>query len=269
MPRSRANKHDSTTALKDPRSLVGVVGGIGPEAGLDVVRRIYRMDAGVEETNRIGVLLHSVPALIADRNEFLLGRSSVNPADGILEAIEGLANCGAKVVGIACNAAHSNPIFSVLEQGVCTRIGGDLRLISMVDSVVDYLLVRSPSQTVAVLSVLGTYEEGVYERSLKAAGVRTVRIDRETAEMADALVWNRTYGVKYFPTLIPQTLEQYRTVLDQVEAAGAQVVVLACTELSLISEASGNLNRTLSIVDANQVFAAALYEAANPDSLVP
>ena len=94
--------------------MIGIVGGMGPLAGLDVFKKITEETPVTSDQEHAPVLLFSVPAQIPDRTEFLLGREKTNPAIAISEIILTLEKAGARVVGIPCNTAHSPRIFDVI-----------------------------------------------------------------------------------------------------------------------------------------------------------
>ena len=96
--------------------MIGIVGGVGPLAGLDVFKKIIEETVVQKDQEHLPVLLMSYPHLIVDRTEYLLGKVDTNPAYALANIIKQLAENGAKVVAIPCNTAHAEPIFLVVEE---------------------------------------------------------------------------------------------------------------------------------------------------------
>ena len=54
--------------------MIGIVGGVGPLAGLDVFKKIIEETVVQKDQEHLPVLLMSYPHLIVDRTEYLLGK---------------------------------------------------------------------------------------------------------------------------------------------------------------------------------------------------
>ena len=67
----------------EQKPLAGIIGGVGPYAGLDFVRDIFNNTIALSDQEHIGVLLVSCPAIIPDRTKYLLDEETVNPALGL------------------------------------------------------------------------------------------------------------------------------------------------------------------------------------------
>ncbi|MCA9956391.1 MAG: aspartate/glutamate racemase family protein, partial [Anaerolineales bacterium] len=91
---------------------IGVVGGVGPFAGIDLLGKIAAQTAVNLDQDHLTVLNWSQPAKIVDRTEYLLGQVDENPATALAAQVQQLAKMGAGVVGIPCNTAHAPRIFN-------------------------------------------------------------------------------------------------------------------------------------------------------------
>ena len=69
-------------AQQEPR-VIGVVGGLGPFAGVDLVRKIIKWTRASQDQDHLPVMLHSFPGWVPDRSTFLLGKASKNPGEVI------------------------------------------------------------------------------------------------------------------------------------------------------------------------------------------
>ena len=154
--------------------MIGVIGGAGPFAGLDLLKKILAQTAAQTDQDHLAVVTVSQPATIPDRTAFLFGETEVNPAWPILEQLRQLEKLGAIVAGIPCNTAHAPPIMDVITRGL-EASGSPLRLLHMI-SEVGYLLQRYyPSvKNVGLLSTIGTAYSRVYPLTLEPLGFQVI-----------------------------------------------------------------------------------------------
>ena len=89
------------------RQCIGVVGGLGPYAGLDLVRKIFDRTRADHDQDHLPVMLYSFPGDIPVRPEFLLGLTRENPGEAIGDIMARMAEAGATIIGMPCNTAHS------------------------------------------------------------------------------------------------------------------------------------------------------------------
>src|SRR5512139_4045747 len=114
--------------------VIGIVGGIGPYAGLDLNRKIFEQTAAVRDQDHLSVLMLSWPRDIPDRSAFLLGESVEDPAIGIVKCLRVLEQAGATVAAIACNTAHSPRIINAVHDAL--RAGGHhIEVVNMIREV--------------------------------------------------------------------------------------------------------------------------------------
>src|SRR5262245_32990820 len=90
---------------------IGIVGGVGPYAGLDLVKKIFDNTEAQRDQEHLDVLLINSPRLIDDRTNYILAvrdgkvatdpaLDPANPGCGIVACIRKLAAAGAEVVGV-------------------------------------------------------------------------------------------------------------------------------------------------------------------------
>ncbi len=242
---------------------IGVVGGVGPQAGFDLCQKIAASTRAVRDQDHLPVALLSLPATIPDRTPFLLGHTAANPGPALADVAEALVHGGAEVVGIPCNTAHAPTIFEHVE----ARVGGRCTLVHMVDEVAEHLTRHHASvRRVGVLSTTGTRATGLYEGGLARLGVEVVQVPGAVQrEHVQPAIYDPTYGIKR-GTVDPRAVAGLRHGLRALLGAGAEVVVLACTEIPLaLPEAEF---RGVPLLDATRILARALVRESAPDRLL-
>ena len=86
--------------------MIGVIGGMGPYAGIDLVKNIFDMTKASSDQEHVPLSMISLPNLIEDRTAFLLGKSQNNPGIILSEIAMKLIEQGATAIGMPCNTAH-------------------------------------------------------------------------------------------------------------------------------------------------------------------
>lgn len=241
--------------------MIGIIGGVGPLAGLDIYRKIIEETQAVRDQEHISVLLYSLPDRIGDRTAFLLDRTRENPGGAMAKIARQLEKAGATVAAIPCNTAHAEPIFSVVEQEMK---GSSLKLLHIVDETIGYIQVAHPNKRVTVLSTTGTRQEGIYSRRFAQKGVEVLE-PKEQEKVHDA-IYNPEYGIKAQSIPVTATaISALESVLDELQERGAEVVVLGCTELPLALPQE--TYKGMHLIDPNRILARALIREIAPEKL--
>ena len=253
------NHHHKTNRV------IGIAGGMGPRAGVDLHGKVIDLTPAESDQDHLPVIHVSFSSLVGDRTGFLQDPSLPNPADGIFEVVRTLAAMGAEVIGIPCNTAHGDPIFSALMDKIRDS-GLRVRLLHLIEEVVAYLeQYHADIGTVGVLATNGTYQAKIYETPLRRAGFEVMLPDWEIQEnKVQAAIYNPNYGIKARSSPIS---EHARTSLVEavrhLHLKGAALVLLACTELPLaLPERSLH---GIPLIDTTGVLARALVREACGD----
>ncbi len=250
--------------------ILGIVGGIGPYAGLDLTRKVLDQTRASTDQDHLDLVVLSWPREVPDRSAFLLGRSTADPVPGLIRCVLALESLGAAVVGIACNTAHSPRLFdrliSMLRSG-----GSSIVVINMIEEVARFIRVHHPNvRRVGVLATDGTVDTNAYGEVLGRDGLSAVYPDPLIQRnRVHAAIYDQNYGIKAFSANVTgrartDVLEAARHLVIDKEA---EALVLGCTELPLaISE------RTLHdrpVIDSSVVLARALVAGVEPERLRP
>lgn len=247
--------------------MIGIIGGIGPAAGADLVQKVIEGDDGKLDDARAPVILYSDANAIPSRNDYLLGRSNHNPADDIVRVIEKLLPLDVNLIAIACNAAHSEPIFSeIIRQTNEKKL--PVQILHLIELFADKILNELPYRHIGVMSVAGTYHAGAYTIPFNNRRIEILKLPEDYVNLMHEVIWSKGYGVKAFsnPTQ-PEALEKAHLIMDHYVDHGADAIVLGCTEYPLLLNES--LYRDIPILDANRYFAAIIIEEYEKIKTVP
>lgn len=238
---------------------VGVVGGVGPAATVDFMQKLVQSTPAERDQDHLKVLVEQNPQ-IPDRTENLL-RDGPDPTIALYATCRRLEEGEADIIAIPCNTAHAfveriQPWLSV-------------PIVNMLSVTVDWLRARFPTlHEVGLLATSGTIASGVYEKALAARGLR----QRIPDEAGQARVMNAIYGPRGVKAgyTAGECVADVRAALESLVRAGAQVVVLGCTELPLLLQegACEVAGREVWLADPTAILARRCVEYARSAALV-
>ncbi len=248
--------------------VIGIVGGVGPYAGLDLQRKLLEQTVAARDQDHLPVIAVSWPGRIPDRTEYLLGRVTQNPAGALLEQLRLLAGAGAGIAAIPCNTAHAPAIFDIIRAGVA-GFAPPLRLLHMIDETAAHLRIHHPTlTTVGVLSATGTWRARLYPAALESLGYRAVVPDEAMQEgLVHPAIYDPGYGIKATGAVTARARADLTQAIAALREQGAEAILLGCTELPLAF--LGRAYEGIPLIDSTLVLARALIRAADPQRLKP
>lgn len=197
------------------KKAIGIIGGMGPEATLDLFGKLIRhTDASCDaEHIRVYIDCHTG---IPDRTRAIL-EGGESPVPYIVESAKKLAAMGAEFLLLPCNTSH----YYYDEIAALSPVP----VVHMIRTAAEALR-DSGVARVGVLATDGTLRSGVYQKELAACGIEAVCPDGEDQAAVMRLIYD---GIKAnVPTFDTTAVEQ---TLRHLREAGAERLVLGCTEL--------------------------------------
>ena len=243
--------------------VIGIVGGMGPEAGLALFNKILLHTDARTDQEHLSVMLMSFPKHIADRTLFLEGRVSANPAYSVARVLEKLQNAGSKVAAIACNTCHAPAIYNTILEEL-DRIHCSIKLVNMPFETCRYIQEHHAQvHRVGVMGTNGTYKAGIYEHLLKACGYEVVVPDFGFQnEVIHRMIYDPEFGIK---ANLNSITRETKLLMDKALAffkqKKASAIILGCTELSLVT-ANDEVSTDMIVVDSIDALALALIREA-------
>ena len=249
------------------QGIIGIVGGMGPSAGIDLSGKIIAQTLAGSDQKHLAQLLFSFPSKISDRTRYILGQESVNPGIAIAGVLEKLEASGATVACLACNSAHATVIFDeVLSQ--LNNKGLKIKLLHMVREVGVFIRQHYPQvKRVGVLGTTGTYVSGLYE-ILEEFGLDVRNVSEKEQAKLHSSIYSPSFGIKSSPDQITtKAKELLYEACQALKDKGTELLVFGCTEFPLVHRQPDF--EGLPVVDSNLVLARALIRAVAPEKLKP
>lgn len=236
---SEAMREAGVLAGASARERLGILGGLGPAATARLVARVTDFTDVACDQDHLEVTLLSRPQ-IPDRTNYLLGkpgaRSFIEPMQQVARELE---QAGCTVLATPCNTAHARlgQIASVLTSARFVHMPNETALLAK----------RLGCSRVGVLATDGTVAAGVYAAALERAGASALVPATDDQRTIMDIIYNQVKAGK------PADLAALSRVCEHMADAGADGLVLGCTELSLAG--MGVRAAGVPVVDALDVLA--------------
>lgn len=220
--------------------VVGILGGMGPQATVELMRQIVRSTPAEVEHDHVRILVDSNPH-VPGRTAALTG-AGPSPGPELARMARGLVGAGADVLAMPCNTAHA--FADEIEAAV------DVPLLHMIDLAVEAAAASAPGiDRIGLLATRGTRRTRLYHDRFEAMGFATIEPDEDGQSVLDELIVKvKTHD----PSALDRDALQ-RLLVDLVER-GADVVVAGCTEVPLLLPDTPAAR----VVDPSQVLAEAV-----------
>lgn len=196
--------------------IVGVLGGMGPDATADFMSRVIRATPAEKDQDHLRMLVDNNPH-VPNRQEALL-RGGEDPGPTLAAMARGLEAAGADFLVMPCNTAHA--FAHAITEAV------DIPLVSIIDATVDAC---GDAGMIGVLATDGCIGSGVFQEALADRG--RVAVLPDDVEM-DALM--RLIGRIKAGDTDPDVVAGMRAIAEALAVRGAEVIVAGCTEIPLV-----------------------------------
>jgi aspartate racemase len=229
------------------RPIVGILGGMGPEATVLLMSRIIALTPAEDDADHVPLLVDHNPQ-VPSRIKALVEGGGEDPGPVLANMARRLAGAGATALAMPCNTAHAH--VPVITAAV------DLPFINMIERTAAHLAGMDLSnRRVGILASTAVQKLGLYDHALDDHGLAAV-FPRSQADLLVAIRQLKRDARH------PQARETQMRVAEELLADNVDVLLIACTEFSLIADAMPAGAR---VVDALDVLAAAISAFSSQD----
>ncbi len=231
-----------------PGRIVGILGGMGPAATVDLFARIVNATPAQADQEHLHILIENNPA-VPDRTAAILA-GGPDPLPLLQAGVRKLEAQGAALIAMPCNTAHV--YLPQLQPAVSCQmldmIGETARAIRAS---------HGATVTVGILATSGTLACGLYQQALTATGLDF----RVPDQASQARLMQAIYGPVGIKTAgpTPEARSMVQQICQDLVDRGADMLLLGCTELPLVLQ-QGDVPWPL--VASNQVLAEAVVREA-------
>jgi aspartate racemase len=211
---------------------------MGPDATVDFMSRLIRLVDAKEDSDHIRCIVDNNPK-VPSRISALFEGGKEDPAPCLADMARRLEAWGADFLVMPCNTAHY--YYGQIREAV------GIPVLNMIELAAKAVRENFPHlRKVGILATSATVKVGLYEKAFDALGIETLYPDAPEQAGLLALIKSIKAG-QIGKAQRAALLATGRHVLGK----GAQALVIACTELSVVAPRKGELP----FVDASQALA--------------
>ncbi len=225
------------------RCVVGVLGGMGPEATVLLMQKVIHATPADDDADHVPLLV-DCNTQVPSRIEALVEGTGASPAPVLVAMARRLEAMGCGALAMPCNTAHA--------YADDIRAAVAIPFLDMVDLAATALAAHLPEGgRVGMLGSTALRNVGLYEGPLGLRGLDVVYPARQAELMVALKAFKRRADD-------PQARASLHAAALDMVAEGAEALLVACTEFSLATDA---LPSTVPVVDALDALVAAVVEA--------
>ena len=180
---------------------------------------IEMTDAGNDQEH-IEMVIYNCPQ-IPDRTKYILGQSTQNPAPKLIELGKKLEEEEVRLIAVPCITA--NYFYAELTSQIMVPV------IDIIAEVCSYLAERD-IHCAGLMATSGTVASGLFQKAFEASGCTLILPEEADQEDVMHVIYENVKASR------PVEMDRFHRVAAHLKSAGAEVILLGCTELSVVGE---------------------------------
>ncbi|MGI6755136.1 MAG: aspartate/glutamate racemase family protein [Atopobiaceae bacterium] len=202
------------------KPVLGILGGVGPLATAYFMKAIIQKTPAKRDQDNIPMIVFNDPQ-IPDRTAYILDQTQPNPQPEMVKVAHRLEEAGADYLAIACNTAHY--FYDAIVDAV------NIPVLNIMSETAGHIAKQvGAGGHVGLMATDGTIESGVFQNYFQKAQLKTIIPSKDDRAALMSLIYDCVKANK------PYDLEQFLGIAERLHQAGADAVVVGCTELSVI-----------------------------------
>lgn len=224
----------SSVKTPDPPRRIGVLGGMGPEATAHFLLRVAMLTDADDDVDHVPIIADSNTG-VPSRIKALIDGTGENPAPVLELMAQKLVGYGATALAMPCNTAHA--FASQIRASV------SVPFIDMIEAASAEAAMAVPSSPVGLLASPAVRTTRLFDEALEKLGCRLI-YPADDAALLSAIRKIKRNGRD------PDARSILADEANALREAGAQAIILGCTEFSLNADAVGTAVIVVDTIDA-------------------
>lgn len=207
-------------------AVVGVIGGMGPEATLDFMSKVIRCTPAKSDSDHIRMVVDN-NGKIPSRIEAILG-NGVSPVNELIDVAKRLESYGVDFLVMPCNTAHY--YYEEVKRSVKIPVLNMLHLTRkrVTEQIPDI-------KKVGILASSALLAIGLYQKTFEAVQIEVITPTDSTQQSLMEVI----IGVKK-GEVTEQSLAIVKGAIEELYRKGVAGVIIGCTELSVLANRISN-----------------------------
>ncbi len=200
------------------RKLLGILGGMGPEAGLEFARILLEKNQAKNDQEHLKFILLNYSE-VPDRTAYIIGEGP-DPVPKIIEGIKILQKAGATHIIIPCNSAHV--FFERIKKGA------RIFIYNMIEEARLFVEKNLPEvRKTGILATKGVIVSRIYERHFQH--LQMIIPNKKAQEKVQNAIYKAAKRSDF--ETASRILEK---IADELIKKGIDALILGCTEVEMV-----------------------------------
>jgi len=229
--------------------VVGILGGMGPEATIDLFTKIVKGSKVKKDQDHLRIIIYN-NSKIPDRTLAIEGKG-LSPLPDLIQSAKVLEKAGVDFVLIPCITAHY--FFAHLQKKI------KIPILHILEETLKYIQTQLKEvHNIGIIATTGTVHAGLFQDTFSKTDIK---LTFPPVEAQKKWVMGAIYGKRGIKVIGPS--ENSKRLIFKVSkeliSQGAQAIIAGCTEIPLVLK-EGDL--PIPIIDPLSVLAQAAIEKA-------
>jgi len=225
--------------------VIGILGGMGPEATADFFAKVVASSPAKCDQDHLRIIIDNNPK-IPDRTQAILNANE-SPLPTLVKTAKNLEKAGVDFIVIPCNTAH------YFYEDLIREIS--IPILHMIREVVNAVKASLPKcKRVGLLATTGTTTSNLYQKDFQKEGIEVITPDAQSqAEVMDAILRIKAGQAKNRAR--KQLIKAGNLLIERK----AEALILGCTDIPVVIKTT---DFAVPVFDSNIVLAEATVKFA-------
>ena len=221
---------------------IGVLGGMGPEATVLLLKRVIALTDVNDDADHIPVLIDMNPQ-VPSRIAALINEDGISPGPTLANMTRNLESMGAMALAMSCNTAHyyAQDIIDASSVPFLNMIKLSAERISKM---------YTEDCLVGILASPATDKFNIFQDVFDQYGLRSIFSENDS-KVLSLIKRIKSDGISR------ELADNLSEIVNELESRGAKCLLVGCSEFSLLT---GKLSSSLPIFDSIDLLAQAMVE---------
>lgn len=225
--------------------VVGILGGMGPEATIDLFSRIVQRTHAKSDEDHLRIIIDNNPKMPSRQAAILSGGESPVPA--MCETARNLERAGADFIIIGANTAHY--FYDEVQKAV------GIPILHIVEEAAKETIRCVPGvKRVGVMATKAAMKIRLYQKSFEKFHIEVIEVPETVQEEIQKSIFSFKYD-----GLTDENLSAMVGAARNLIEAGAEALIMGCTEIPVILQGQ---KFNVPIIDPNDVIAVVAVRVA-------